>query len=415
MNTKIISLIITGLIAALLLPACGSNSEEAMNLQERSHAAESLDSRIVQAENAFGLQLHRQLTELGDGGNVILSPYSISTALAMTWNGSAGATASEMADVLGWNGMDVEQINEGNKQLAKLLSGSADGIELQTANSLWYREGIAMKKSFLEMSQNVYRAKVTELDLSGDDALDRINNWVREQTQHKIDSIIDNPIDPSTVAILVNAVYFNGTWKLKFSEDATKEEDFTLEDGSVEKVPMMKQNGQFPYLEGDTWQAVRLPYGDGRLDMLVVLPKPESSLDELQTELWADPSPWQQAFPKALVELGLPRFKVKNTMLLNDALEQLGMKKAFDREAADFSGMADVRPLFIGAVKHKTYIDVNEEGTEAAAVTSVEMVGTSAPATSATMVVNRPFFFAIEDAQTHAWLFLGSVTNPLEE
>ncbi|MGF7046961.1 serpin B [Paenibacillus sp. DS2015] len=403
-------------LLALILPACSvtSQASPALSSEERQHTASLINPQIIQAENSLGLQLHRQLVESGTGENVMISPYSISTALALAYNGSAGETASEMTKTLGWDDITLEDLNEHNEQLRKLLSDSDDGIELNIANSVWVKEGTEFKQPFLRASKDSYNADIYSLKLSNTKTMDKINNWVKQHTNNKITQILANPLSPLTESVLINAIYFNGTWEHSFSEDNTQEESFVLTDGSTQQVQMMRQTYSFPYAETEDWQSIRLPYGDGRMSMLIILPSEQSSLGELQQELWKDPSPWQQTFDENTVNIGLPRFQIEYKQQLKTVLQNIGMKLAFQPEVADFSRMSNERQLYISSIMHETLLEVNEKGAEAAAVTSilVDAGSSSAPPEPVNMTLNRPFFFAIEDTQSKAWLFLGSVTQP---
>ncbi|WP_436244951.1 serpin family protein [Paenibacillus sp. LjRoot56] len=221
-------------------------------------------------------------------------------------------------------------------------------------------------------------------------------------------------IDPKEVLILMNAVYFNGGWKKEFQLSGTKEDSFKLPDGSSKQVQMMSQSGTYEYLQEEGFQAIRLPYGQGQMDMLIILPNESSSLGALHDKLWADPDRWYKSFQSSRGEIKLPRLKIEYSEMLKEPLKAMGMTLPFDEIHADFSDIAPVPPnLFISAVTHKTFIEVNEKGTEAAAVTSVQMAGASAPIDEPfQMAINRPFFFAIEDRQTGVWLFVGSVVEP---
>ncbi|HEY2492955.1 MAG TPA: serpin family protein [Paenibacillus sp.] len=402
-------------LLTLILPACTASSQAspALSLKERQQAVNLINPQIIQAENTLGLQLHRQLVESGEGENVMISPYSISTALALAYNGSAGETALEMAKTLGWEGLDLGEMNEHNEQLRKLLSGCDDGIQLDIANSVWVQEGMEFKKPFLRASKDSYHADIHSLKLSNTKTMDKINNWVKKHTRDKTTHILNQPLSQDTMSVLINASYFNGTWKHPFSEDHTQEQSFTRQDGSTQQVQMMRQQYSFPYAETKDWQSIRLPYGDGRMSMLIILPSEQSSLDALQQELWNNPSPWQQPYDYNTVDIGLPRFKVEYKQQLKTVLQNLGMKKAFQPEEADFSQMSNELPLYISSIMHETLLEVNEKGTEATAVTSILVdAGSAPPSEPVTMTLNRPFFFAIEDTQSKAWLFLGSVTQP---
>ncbi|MFD0710937.1 serpin family protein [Paenibacillus sp. GCM10027626] len=405
-----------GILLLLIVPACGhSSSTESISLEQRRAEAKKIDTRIVKASNEFGMHLYRQLvqTEQNKKKNIFISPTSISLALAMTYNGSNGETQTAMAKTMGWQNMSLDEINQGNKALISLLQQSGNGVQVSIANSLWSRKGIAFHNDFMKTNQAFYDAQVTELDFSSPKAVDTINDWVNNNTNGKIPNMIES-IDPMEVLILMNAVYFNGGWKEEFQPSATKEERFRLQDGSAKQVQMMAQTGTYEYFQEEGFQAIRLPYGEGQMDMLIILPDESSSLDALYELLEADYSRWHQPFGMSKGEIKLPRFKIEYDVPLKEPLQAMGMTLPFDEAKADFSGMAPVPPnLFISGVTHKSFVEVNEKGTEAAAVTSVQMAGASAPVDPPfQMTVNRPFFFAIEDCQTGAWLFLGAVTEP---
>jgi serine protease inhibitor len=304
-------------------------------------------------------------------------------------------------------------MNRGNETLISLLQQPGSGVQVRIANSLWSRKGKPFHSEFMKTNQAFYDAKVTELDFNSPKAPDTINDWVNKNTNGKIPKMIES-IDPMDDLILMNAVYFNGGWKKEFQSSATKEESFKLQDGSTKQVQMMAQTGTYEYLREEGFQAIRLPYGDGQMDMLIIFPDESSSLGALHDKLWADHSRWHQPFQQRRGEIKLPRFKIEYGEQLKEPLKAMGMTLPFDDVKADFSGMASVPPnLFISAVTHKTFVEVNEKGTEATAVTSVHMSTASAPIdTPFQMTINQPFFFAIEDRQTGAWLFVGSVVEP---
>ncbi|SEM83905.1 serpin family protein [Lihuaxuella thermophila] len=372
-----------------------------------------LDRRIVHANNRFGLQLYRQIIQTEKGKNILISPLSIAMALSMTYNGANGKTEEAMKKVLQFRELSIDEVNKGNAVLKDLLTHSGTGLQLSIANSLWVKKGWKFHDSFLQNTKKYYGADLSALDFSNAKI---INDWIKRNTNNKISKIVEEPIDPDTVLFLINAVYFKGNWARPFQESATEKDQFQLPNGSSRSVPMMSQSGQFEYLQHEFFQAIRLPYEGGNMNLLVILPTEKTDLDNLLQILSADPNSWSRPFPKKEGTIRLPRFKTAYETELNDALKSLGMGIAFDPYHADFEKMAPIPPntnLFISNVKHKSFVEVNEKGTEAAAATSVEMQVTSAPADSFQMTVNRPFFFAIEDRRTGTLLFLGSIYNPL--
>ncbi|KOP66807.1 proteinase inhibitor I4 serpin [Bacillus sp. FJAT-18019] len=424
-----VRMVLTGLCLLLGLTACAQGSEiqpgespgivhkqskaKELSAQERKEVLGKVDIVMVKAQNDFGLRLHQEISKIPgqESDNLIISPYSITQALALAYNGAAGETAAEIAEVLGWKGMNAADINEGNRSLRSLLENGG-GVVLNVANSVWHRPGLKLKKAYTETVKGGYSAEVRETDLKQEEGMKAINQWVKEQTSGMIPTIYDRP--PGGAAVLINAIYFNGGWMEEFDPARTVDEPFTLPDGTHKSVPMMKQEGRYGYKEGESWQAIRIPYGDDRMHMLVILPKESSSIHELHQQLWRDASIWKEGYSFETVQLGLPKFKAEQGFELSDNLKSLGMVKAFDYGRADFSSMAEEGDEFyIDHVKHRTIVDVSEKGTEAAAVTAVGVeAGAAPPSEPIVMNINRPFFFAIEDRDTGTWLFMGSVLKP---
>ncbi len=371
------------------------------------------DLRAESADFAFGL--FQNVTSSDYGNNIVLSPLSAKLALAMAYNGASGETARAMTEVLDLESMSLEDANQQLHNLMTSLEQADENVLLEIADSLWADEGIEFKEDFMQRCRDFYAAEVASLDLQGPEAVDRINAWASEKTHEKIDRIVDR-IGPDVILILLNAVYFNGKWATPFDPSLTEEGDFRLLDGGTVSVPLMHRWDEYPYYEDEDLQAVSLPYGDesdGRMSMYVILPREGRDYGEflgaLNEESWEK---WMDAFESREGKLALPRFEVEYEKTLNDALGAMGMGPAFE---GGFEGMAvgGENEIFISKVLQKTYIDVNEEGTEAAAVTEVEMELTAVPADEPfTMTVDRPFFFAIRDNQTGALLFMGSIVDP---
>jgi serine protease inhibitor len=403
-----------------LLAGCGaaSSGKPAAELSTRDRAAlaQQVDARIAQATNAFGLELARKLADARQGENTIVSPLSVMQALAMTWNGAAGATRAAMAKALRLdNGLTAEEVNRSERVLTELLQKSSPGVKLLTANSLWLQKDWTFRQPYLETVRQSYGAALYERELTAPKTRQEINGWVKNETNGRIPSIVDEPVSERTKLMLVNALYLNAAWETPFDKSRTKDGDFTLGNGTVKTVPMMRRSGRFAYDEEDAYQAVRLPYGDGQLSMLIVLPKPGVDRKALADRLFDDPEKWTKPFQGFLGELALPRFRAEMTASLEGTLAGMGMSAAFDPKAADFSAMADTsrEPLYISRVLHKTYLDVMEKGTEAAAATAIDMkAGSAPPSGKFIMTVDRPFWFAITDDQSRTLLFAGSVEKP---
>lgn len=401
-----LSLLITFLLLLIIGGGCSLRGSESL-----AAPVEELDQRLVDANNGFGFHLYSELILAEPDVNLLISPSSIITALAMTYNGADGETREAMANALKLGEMSMDEVNRAFANLLTILQNPDPEVELAVANSLWAREGVDFYEEFLECNREFYNAEVAELDFDNAGAADVINRWVKEQTRDKIDGIVEPPINPETILFLINAIYFNGDWSVPFDPDNTTDVEFSSSDGSKSEHPLMFRNDDFRYYENDLFQAVSLPYGKNeRVSMYVLLPVEEKGLEQLYAELNnANWNSWVNSFRTMEGELGLPRFRFEYETSLNDALKALGMGIAFDENAADFSGMRPTPPsLFISEVKHKAFIDVNEEGTEAAAVTSVEVGVTAMPETFS-MIVDRPFFFAVADDMTGTILFMGSV------
>ena len=363
-------------------------------------------SGVASANTKFGFKLLHDLREREPGANIFISPLSISIALTMTYNGAVGETERAMAEVLEIDALDLSTINNSNKALRTSLENPDPKVEISIANSIWSRQGVDFNPDFLERNRMFFGAEIAALDFSSPQATATINEWVDTNTNGKIEKIVDR-IDPQTLLFLINAIYFKGNWQDEFDKALTRPGTFHLSDGSEKQVQMMRREGEYPYFRGESFEATSLPYGDGRLGMYVFLPSRDSNLNKflqnLNAENWKG---WIAQLQDRRHELMLPRFKLEYEVRLNDTLEALGMGIAFGG-GADFSGMGP--SLFISEVRHKTFVEVNEEGTEAAAVTAVVGVKSLPPA----FRVDRPFFFAIYDAETETILFMGTVTEPM--
>jgi serpin B len=397
-----------------------------VGLLNAEESKEKVDDRLVSANTRFGFNLFREIVKDNSTENIFISPSSAAFALAMTYNGARGETKEAMAKTLGLEEMSTSEVNKGNSILMSELESPDSMVELTIANSLWMKKGIRFNPEFIKTIRDFYDARATDLDFTDPGAPGIINTWVKKNTKEKIDKIIEK-IDPLTVLFLINAVYFKGTWTHEFDKKQTKEGMFTLLDGNQKKHPMMNQSGRYRYLENEDFQAVSLPYGEERMSMYIFLPDSERGLEgfyqNLNAENWEI---WMSRFKKMKGNVRIPRFKMKYEVVLNDVLKSLGMEVAFSPVRADFWRMfidtkkdtkeeiliEDPRP-YISIVKQKTFVEVNEEGTEAAAVTSVGITIDSYVPTFS-MIVDRPFFFVIRDNETGTVLFMGSIVKPEE-
>lgn len=374
-----------------------------------------IDTNVVTANTQFGFDLFNEIRKIEQDKNIFISPLSISIALAMTLNGASGETEQAMANTLHLQGLDSKAINPGYAGLRQALQVADPKVILTIANSLWARQDVPFKQDFLQRNTQFFGAEVSTLDFTDPNTLTTINQWVNTNTNGKITKILDE-INLDMVLFLINAIYFKGTWQTEFDPSRTRDGSFYLATGDEKQIPIMTRTGDYPYYENyeAEFQAISLPYGDGRMSMYIFLPYPESDLntflDSLNTENWES---WVSQLREQEVFLSMPKFKLEYEKTLNNSLQSLGMGIAFAPGLADFSQMADLealgKNLYIGEVLHKAVVEVNEEGTEAAAVTSVGIRATSAPPA---FMANRPFFFAIRDNETKTVLFMGTVVDP---
>lgn len=372
------------------------------------------EQELVSSDNNFGLKLFREVINEESDKNVFISPLSVSMALGMTYNGAAGETREAMKNTLELNDLSIQEVNESYQSLIKLLRNLDDKVIFQIANSIWCREGLDFEEDFLNVNKDYFDALVRTLDFSDAEEAERIiNNWVEENTNGKIKKMLDGDINDNgviTAMFLINAIYFKGTWTYAFNKDSTKDKPFYLSNGTQTTCKMMEQTREFNFYMNEDFQAIDLPYGDSLYSMTVFLPHPNKDINAIIEKFNDDNwNRWMNSFGNEEVILHFPKFKLEYEIELNDALKALGMEIAFD-DRADFSNMSDSLGLFIDKVKHKTFIDVYEEGTEAAAATSVEMGYKSSGSMS--LNFNRPFVFAIRENHSGTILFIGKVVEP---
>lgn len=375
-----------------------------------------VDNRLTTASAKFSFKLYDQLLKSRKTENTFASPASVMLALAMTYNGANGTTRESMARTLELEGMSLEDVNRAFADLKSALAPDDPKVQLKIANSIWVKNGLVLNPAFIARNKQHYGAEIANLDFADPSAAKTINSWVSKNTDGKIEKIVDQ-IGDGAMLFLINAIYFKGQWQFEFKKESTKPDVFKLDGGKQKELPMMSQSRTFLYFKGDDFQSVVLPYGAGRVSMYVFLPDEEKGLDQFEKRLTPENwDLWLKSFQLNPGDLMLPRFKVEWESSLNKALKELGMVEAFDSSRADFSQMAKVKPgdLFISDVRQKSWCEVNEEGTVAAAVTSVGIGTTSVqrPREKFVMKVDRPFFFAIRDNFTGVVLFMGSIRNP---
>lgn len=373
-----------------------------------------MGSSLAASQNQFAFKLFTALAEQAPGQNVFISPTSVALALALAANGARGATWRAFTQALGRSG-DIAQLNRDGADMLRALTQADPQVELAIASSLWARQGLALDPDFVRRCASSYDAEVANLDFADPRAADTINRWVAQHTRHKIDRIVDQ-VGGDARLFLINAIYFKGHWSRPFEPRLTSAGSFTPPSGVARPHQLMTQRGGFRYADLPEFQAVSLPYGAGRLAMDIFLPAPRASLAALCRSLdEANWRRWQAQFGDTEGLLQLPRFRLSYEAKLNEPLQSLGLAVAFG-SGADFGGICSPpEPLYVDEVRHKTFVEVNEAGTEAAAVTSIGMQrATFMPKKTFRMVVDRPFLCAIRDTRTGTILFLGAITDPAE-
>ena len=420
------------IILPMLFSACGTvpGSVPSANLAKSSvqretqpNVSQSDLTALVNGNNTFAINLYESLHS--QNGNLVFSPYSISLALAMTYAGARNQTESQMAQAMqfnlpqgqlhpAFNSLDLELANEGKAQ-----GNNGQPLQLNIANAVWAEQTYAFQQAYLDLIAQDYGAGIQLADFvkNYEAARKTINDWVSKQTKNKInDLLIPGSVNSLTRMVLVNAIYFKADWIVPFDANNTTDSNFTLLDGTQSKVKMMN-NGELdlPYIQGDGYQAVELPYQGNSTAMDIILPDAgnfqnfESTLDAQKLNNILNS---MQSTP---IALGLPKFSFTTDFSLHDQLQALGMTDAFDPNKADFSGMTGNHDLFIGNVIHKAFVAVDEKGTEAAAATAVIMQAASAPLQQKVHLVDdHPFIFLIRDLKSGQILFIGRVLNPAQ-
>jgi len=375
-------------------------------------------AELVAGNNRFALDLYGQLRQ--EPGNLFLSPYSISTCLGMTYAGAHGPTADEMAKVLHFR-TDDQQLHPAFSALRKRIEDeNAKGYRIDSANALWLDQGFVLEADFVATIGKYYAGQFRQVNFgAGDAARAAINDWVAKQTRDKIKEFIQpNVLDPLlTRLVLTNAIYFKGDWASRFPKEKTQEQLFYRKKDDTVKAPLMEQHGMFPYCEYDALQVVELPYVGKQLSMVVVLPRSVEGLDAVEKSLTQEKlAEWGRTLRPKNIKVFLPRFKTTLRLDLKEQLSALGMPLAFDPGKADFTGVSQEK-LHISKVLHEAFVEVNEEGTEAAAATAVIMekksdAGPRGHFEPPTFRADHPFLFLIRDNRSGSILFIGRITDP---
>lgn len=400
--------------AAIALAAiqCQPSEDIEPNLPDLS-PLQTIELNTVQGGNDFSFDLFNKVVQSEPTNtNVFVSPFSVSMALAMTSNGANAELRATMAAILGYNDLSQAEVNSAFKSLEKRVKEMDNRVQFNNANSVWYRSGKVVKSSFSESLINYYNADIRGEDFQNPQTVNNINNWVSNKTQGKIPSIIEQ-INPEHVMFLINALYFKADWKVPFDPKETQDRGFQLASNETVQVPtMMTKKAKYRYLSHRDVELVDIPYGNGQFSMTVLMPNSDISLNKFTESLNVIAlNNWLNASAEVGYDLYLPKFKLAYEISLNSVLKQMGMGEAFSGSYGGFSEIFnDNQHHVISEVKHKTFVDVNEQGTEAAAVTSVGIVVTSLPPS---VRVNKPFVYVIREKHTDAILFIGKMENPL--
>jgi serine protease inhibitor len=392
--------------------------EKKITPDESDELAALIDKNLIDSNTLFGFNILKELILEDRDQNVFISPLSILLALAMTYNGAAGDTKLAMSDALEFDAFELEELNSEFNGLLESIKNADSDIDLSIANSIWYMEGREVKEDFIERNIKYFDSEIIEIDFYAPGSIDKINGWIEKETRGKIDKMISEiDIPEELVMYLINAIYFKGNWSSQFDETYTSEGEFYPGGGSTVKVPMMSQQESFGYYKGDNFSGIRLPYGQEKITMYVILPDEGVEVDEVIESM--SEKRWNEirsSFSANQISLVMPKYKVEyGIKLLNNVLAGLGMGIAFEPGVADFTGIFNCDPgeQWISRVLHKAVIEVNEKGSEAAAATVVEIVESAMPVEEIIeFVVNRPFFFVIADDRSGSILFMGKIVKP---
>lgn len=417
MKSKFSTLFFLAFTTILLVASCEkSNSEINKDLPDPIKIdLHSSEAKMVKSDQQFAFEFFANVfnEEAADkDDNFMVSPLSLSMALAMTWNGADGETKQAMQKVLRLDGYSDEEVNEYYKKLREALLKTDPSTKLAIANSIWTNKNVVIDSDFIKVNQDYFNSVVKSVDFADSKTVNELNQWAAENTNNLIDHVIDET-DPMALMYLMNAIYFKGIWTSEFDAKNTTKKPFFYMNGKSKNVDMMHQKTDFNYTENQLLQMVELPYGNQAFSMLVLLPKEAKTLADIISDLQKGDS-WTalaSGLRKSEVDLYLPKFKTEYSKRLNDALINMGMGIAFDPSRADFSRMSD-HDAFISFVDQFTYISTDEVGTEAAAVTVVGIELTSyQPPRTVTFNANRPFIYIIQENSTGSILFMGAVKD----
>jgi len=381
-------------------------------IRELKYLGDKKAGRLIQADNEFGLNLFRLLVlDKGCPENIMMSPVSVAIALGMTYNGAEGSTKTAFEETLRLNDLTREEINNIHNELIDYLVSADNRITFTIANSIWYKKLYNVLQTFIDASKKYYYAEVRDMDFSDPASVNIINNWIAQKTDDKVRDVLDNTSE-DIVMYLINALYFNGLWQYEFEEKNSFQGKF-FGDNEDLNVKYMRNTSSYRFFQNELLSVVELPYGSGNFVMDVFLPKEEKCIEDLLSQM--NSSNWKEWMgllkEPEKISVQLPQFKYQYKSLLNNPLCNMGLEEAFDSRA-NFSGINPDANFFISRVIHQTFIDVNEKGTEAAAVTVIEIKDTASMDNTKYFIADKPFIYAIREIKTGALLFMGKVGHP---
>lgn len=398
------------LAGILVLSSCQENPDP--YVPSIDFKSDKKASQLIAADNEFAFKLFKEIHNLAEEDNYMVSPLSVSIALGMTYNGADGATKTAFEETLGFAGFTRHEINVVHGALIEHLLKVDPKVTFEIANSIWVNQDYTLLSEFSDSNAFYYDAEINSLDFYSPGAVGIINNWISDKTHEKITEVLD-AIPPATIMYLINAIYFYGSWQYEFDKKQSGPMNFTFEDGSSEQVEGMAMTASLPLAYNDKFTAIELPYGNNKFSMMLMLPKDSYNVDDvigdMNSESWET---WTENLVETNLTLRMPKFKYEFKTLLNDHLKNMGLGVAFGGGAEFPLMVEESQNLYISRVIHKTFIDVNEEGTEAAAVTVVEMELTSIGDNSISITIDRPFIYVIREKTSGALVFMGKVGRP---
>jgi serpin B len=414
MKNNILKPVLFMFVISLIISGCSKTKDEILPTEPVPIDLTPSQVNLIESGNSFSFDIFRRIASNEDQSkNIIISPLSISYALSMTLNGANGSTRDAMLNALRVSGITPEEINTSYKSLTEALLSVDKRVLISIANSVWTENKFQVKKPFIDILTGYYDAESKQFDIDDPSAPDKMNEWIENNTNGLIKNMIDE-LDPATVMMIINAIYYKGKWKSQFDPDETISDNFYKPGGTSITVPMMKQKTKFRVYEGTDFTLAEFPYGQGNFVMDIILPDAQNGLPGLLPSLTDIAfSGWIDQLQEKEVELSMPKFKYDYKKKLKEVLTDMGMGIAF-LDGADFTNISSTLPLAIDDVTHQAFIETNEEGTEAAAATVVGIIVTSMPQIF-DFNIDHPFFYIIRETTTNSIIFMGRVADPLAD